>query len=126
MAKNLDSLFRRFWWEFKDNGKKKFTPKSLKAICLPKSMGGLGLKRMVSFNYALVTKYAWFLLNDSTSLWKDVISKRYLKSKTFLEVLPKSSDSCFWKSLLKQRDFLRSSIYFQINNEISTKVWTDP
>ncbi|KAG2717813.1 hypothetical protein I3760_03G192500 [Carya illinoinensis] len=126
MAKNLESLFPRFWWELEDNQNKKFTPMSSKSIYLSKFMGGLGLKQMSTFNSTLVTKYARFPLNGSTSLWKEVISKIYLGTKTFLEVQPKISDSCFWKSLLKQKDFLRSSVCYQINNGASTKVWSNP
>ncbi|KAF5448516.1 hypothetical protein F2P56_029042 [Juglans regia] len=126
ITKNLDSLFRRFWWGFEDRKKKKFTPKSWNSISIPKSLGGLGIRTMSSFNSALVLKNVWSLLNGPNSLWKEVISKKYLGSKTFFEAAPKVSDSRFWKSLLKQREFLRSSACYQINNGSSTKVWTGP
>lgn len=126
MAKKIGSLFRRFWWGYEDFQKKKFTPKSWHSICLPKSIGGLGLKQSYLFNTALVSKLAWSFLNGHINLWKEAISKKYLSNNSFFDVQPKPTDSLFWKNLLKQRDFIRQSIYYQINNGASTRVWIDP
>lgn len=68
----------------------------------------------------------WFFLNVSISFWKEVISKKYLGSKNFFEVSPKFTNSSFWKSALKQMEFLKSSICYQINNGTCVRIWVDP
>lgn len=89
-------------------------------------MGGLGLKQISLFNSPLMSKLAWSFLYDSSSLWKEVLTKKYLNNISFLQASPKANDSGFWKRILKQRDFIQNNICFQINNGVSTRVWSDP
>lgn len=44
----------------------------------------------------------------------------------FFEAISKPSNSLFWKCLLNQKEFMRTSIYFQIKNGVNTNVWDDP
>lgn len=48
----MDDLFRRFWWGYNEQDKRKFTPKFWKTICTPKSLGGFGLKKYVCFKFS--------------------------------------------------------------------------
>lgn len=39
------------------------------AICKPKDVGGLGIRRLYDMNRALIAKLGWLLLKNPNSLW---------------------------------------------------------
>lgn len=61
-----------------------------------------------------------------TSLWKKVLSNKYQTNSSLLEAQVKPNQSKVWKGLIKQREFLASSLCYQINNGATTFVWKDP
>ena len=44
------------------------------SVCLSKEVGGLGVRRIREFNYALLGKWCWSLLVDRESLWFSVLT----------------------------------------------------
>jgi len=46
-------------------------------VCKPVDVGGLGVKDVQKFNYALVAKWKWRLWFGEVSVWRDVIESRY-------------------------------------------------
>lgn len=103
ITNKMDASFRRFWWGNDDQNTKAFTPKCWKSICQSKSFRGLGLKNNTLFNKVLISKYAWHIINNTNSLYKNMLVNKYLRNTSFLEVNPKPIDSWFWNCLLKQR-----------------------
>ncbi|XP_076928260.1 uncharacterized protein LOC143592167 [Bidens hawaiensis] len=69
---------RRFLWSNGDccRGKAKV---AWEAVCLPKSEGGLGIRRLSEFNVALLSVHIWKLLSNKESLWDKV---RYWENRT--------------------------------------------
>lgn len=49
-----------------------------------------------------------------------------MKNTTFLYVIGRNTYPKLWKGLLKRRDFIKDSKYFQINNGTIIDVWTHP
>jgi hypothetical protein len=71
--------------------KKKARNLSLKAwdsLCLPKDLGGLGLRKMREVNLALISKLRWKLLNRSDSMWVTQLHYKYLNSSSLLSLPP--------------------------------------
>ncbi|MCH89299.1 putative ribonuclease H protein, partial [Trifolium medium] len=50
---------------------------SWETVCLPKEKGGLGIKRLDWFNQALLGKWKWRCLNETQTIWYDLLSSRY-------------------------------------------------
>ena len=46
-------------------------------VCRSKEVGGLGVRRIREFNLALLGRWCWRLLVDSSSLWFRVLAARY-------------------------------------------------
>lgn len=121
----MDNSCRNFWWGNNQNTRK-FTSKAWNSICIPKSLGGMGIKNFSIFNKALISKFAWSLLNNTDTHWKKFLASKSLKTSSFEEVNYKASDSWLWKGFLKSRDFVKKSMCIQINNGTTTRVWIDP
>ena len=45
-------------------------------ICLPKEKGGLGVRDLVKFNYALLGKWCWNLFHHPGELWAQVLDSK--------------------------------------------------
>jgi hypothetical protein len=55
-CKTLDLRFKDFWWGFPLDKFRNLCLKSWDSICLPRNQGGLGLRKMITTNLALITK----------------------------------------------------------------------
>lgn len=91
--------------------------KSWDSICIPKSLSGLGFRRMKDVNNALFSKLAWQVAANEDKLW--VKQLRYLKYCSRHEygfVEKKSSDSPFWKEIIACRPFILRGVCFVIGD----------
>lgn len=46
-------------------------------ICREKDVGGLGIRDLKTFNYALLEKWLWRLKTEGDSLWVRVLREKY-------------------------------------------------
>lgn len=42
----IDKILKKFWWDFPTRKARNFTTPAWNDICLPKNLGGLGLRKM--------------------------------------------------------------------------------
>lgn len=96
----MDSKMCRFWWGTKEEIKGCHL-KAWSSLYKPKDQGGLGFRKMVHTNKALLAKLGWQLLNGEKKLWTSTMLRKYCYKKNFLEVQKKASDSMIWKGILK-------------------------
>lgn len=54
-CQELDSLLRHFWWDFPQEKRRNFVPRTWASICWPKDRGGLGFRLFYDYNRALVS-----------------------------------------------------------------------
>lgn len=79
----LDALMWKFWGRENQNGNS-FIPKSWDTICISKFVGGLGFKRMIDTNRALISKMSWNLATSNQSLSIFLLSAKYLGPQSFM------------------------------------------
>lgn len=65
--------------------KKKFALDELGYLCKPKQLGGMGFRRMIEFNKALIAKQVWRILNNPDCLLTKVLKTRYFKNSDLLD-----------------------------------------
>jgi hypothetical protein len=84
----LDKAFKIFFWGFPSKKSRNLSLKSWDSLCIPKALGGLGIRKMREVNLALISKLGWKILSNSGSLWVTQLQGKYLHSKSFLSPHP--------------------------------------
>lgn len=125
----LDAAFRKFWWGSNSNGNS-FMPKCWDSICKPKSLGGIGFKKMFDLNKALVSKLSWKLASKTSfndSLWIKTLTSKYLGHENFLSNDSSYSNSYWiWKSITNSKDLIKKGTCFSVTSNSIIKIWKDP
>lgn len=71
-----------------------------KTVCTPNSQGGLGLRKLNTWNEALMTKNLRSIVAGKESLWVKWVNMFKLKGRSIWDVQKDSNDSCMWKFIL--------------------------
>lgn len=77
VLKGIEQTRRRFLWGQTSQATNKMHLLNWKAVCQPKSVGGLGLVPLKVKNKALLAKWWWRAYLERNSLWNKVFSQRY-------------------------------------------------
>lgn len=123
--KRIESLCSNFLWfgTVENHNKAKV---SWSTVCLPKSEGGLGLRKLTVWNTTLSLKLIWLLFSNSGSLW--VAWQRHhhkLCSVSFWALKMKTTDSWLWKTLLKIRHLAERFKKCRITSGYKAWFWYD-
>lgn len=94
-------------------------------VCLPKSEGGLGVRRLEKFNVALMATHIWNLVTHKESMWVRWIHAYKLKNRSFWDVPMASNISWGWRKLLQIRTLIRPHCWYKIGNGNKASVWFD-
>ncbi|KAL0292807.1 UNVERIFIED_CONTAM: hypothetical protein Sradi_6971400 [Sesamum radiatum] len=94
-------------------------------ICKPIAEGGLGIKRVLFMNQALMMKQLWRLLQrDTQSIWVAWVMQVRLRNTTIWSTNSASSSWC-WKKLIKLSAIMKPGLEFQVGNGHQFYVWLD-
>jgi len=78
-ATQLDCINREFFWK-RNNVNKGLPLVAWEKVCMPKDMGGLGLRRAHDVNLAFQSKLAWKILRDNSSMWASIMRAKYIRT----------------------------------------------
>lgn len=76
VVEKINGLQRRFLWSG-SSGKKALALTSWSSLEVPKALGGLSCGSILHRNLALLFKWAWRLVNETNSFWRNVVSEKY-------------------------------------------------
>ena len=76
VANCMEKLQRDFLWSVISGDSKWHLVKWAK-VCKPMQVGGLGIRRLRSFNFALLGKWLWRYVLETNALWRWVIVVKY-------------------------------------------------
>ncbi|RVW36396.1 putative ribonuclease H protein [Vitis vinifera] len=80
VARRLEKLQRNFLWGGANGGNKAHLIK-WEVVCTDKKKGGLGLRKLIWLNKALLGKWIWRFARAKEELWKKVLEAKYGKEE---------------------------------------------
>nr|XP_043625583.1 uncharacterized protein LOC122597008 [Erigeron canadensis] len=120
----IEQMMRNFLWS-QGSVKRGASKVAWEDVCLPKEEGGLGIRRLATFNTALLSAHIWSIISLKESLWVRWIHTYELRGKSFWEVPLKGCVTWGWRKLLQARNQVRPFFYTQIGDGLSTSAWYD-
>lgn len=76
IRKRIDKLCRGFIWG-EENDSRKIHLIGWESVCQAREQGGLGIRKSVHMNQALLSKLAWMMLCEEDKLWCRVLRNKY-------------------------------------------------
>ena len=90
-------------------------------VCMLKSNGRIGLRKMDVINKEFQRKHAWKILTNVDSICVRIMRTKYLKNQDFLLYSIRQTYSPIWNSIMNCRQLLRKGMIWKASegNEIS-------
>lgn len=120
----INQCMARFWWGQKADERRIHWCK-WEIACLPKNLGGLGLRDLESFNLAFLAKQGWKLLTQPHSLLTQCLKARYFPRCSFLQANLGFSPSFTWRSILARAAILKEETCWVIRDGRAVNPWVD-
>ncbi|XP_022002776.1 uncharacterized protein LOC110900170 [Helianthus annuus] len=125
VVSSLEALMRNFLWSHDSSFQRGRAKVSWKTVCVPKYEGGLGIRRIGDVSKALISAHIWSILSKRESLWVDWVHSYRLRGKSFWACNTPSSCCWSWRKIIQLRPKMRSFVWAEIGNGLSTSAWFD-
>ncbi|XP_022030699.1 uncharacterized protein LOC110931622 [Helianthus annuus] len=125
VVSSLEALMRNFLWSHDSSFQRGRAKVSWNTVCVPKYEGGLGIRRIGDVNKALISAHIWSILSKRESLWVDWVHSYRLRGKSFWACNTPSSCCWSWRKIIQLRPEMRSFVWAEIGNGLSTSAWFD-
>lgn len=93
-------------------------------VYLPRSEGGLSLRRVNEFNEARLLNLAWSTIT-ADSLWANWFGARYFRGPSIWHFLNPRGGSCIWKRLRSFSSLIQRDSRWVVGNGRSISLWFD-
>ena len=95
-------------------------------LTIPKSEGGLGIKKLEDWKKAGLAKHLWKIcLHNPTSNWATWARANLLRGRSIWDIKVPTNCSWTWRKLLKIRSLFRPHIRYMVGNGQLTWLWFD-
>ncbi|XP_020412737.1 uncharacterized protein LOC109947231 [Prunus persica] len=126
LCDDLDKSSKSFLWGSSENHHKTHLVK-WDTVCLPKRLGGLGIKKAALMNQAMLSKASWRIVAGDSGLWAAMLRKKYLKGSCCFDAY---ADNCTlasssWKGLIYGAAILNNGLKWRVGDGTRVKFWTD-
>ena len=126
VVRRLEKVQRDFLWEW-GNLERKVHLVNWEVICADKDKGGLGLRKLVFLNKALLGKWILRFAYDKDNLWKQVIMAKY--GQEGLGWRTKKTNRAFeigvWKEILKETEWCWDNMVLIAGKGTKIIFWID-
>ena len=122
VANKIERLQRDFLW-----GDSKTHLVGWDKVCAPLENGGLGVRKLISFNKALLGKWLWRFGIEETRLWRRVVALKFGEEwGGWTSKLGRGVHGCgLWRSIRMGWEEFSKNIRFEVGVGDRVKLWTD-
>ncbi|CAN1123634.1 Putative ribonuclease H protein At1g65750 [Linum perenne] len=125
LCDQIDRKIRNFIWGSTE-GARRIHNVNWQTVCMPKSLGGLGLRSARELNKAFLMKVAWGVFSRPDELWVKVLLTKYMKQSINGWCLKRrSGHSATWRGVLSVWEATLRGLQWSIRDGRRTKFWTD-
>ena len=126
MAMRLEHIQRNFLWGSSAECFK-YPLVAWEKVCLPRELGGLGIRNLVSFNQALLGKWLWRYGHETTHLWRRVIAMKYGEEKGdwSTRVCRRAHGCGLWRSISDGWESFSRHVSFVVGDGSRILFWRD-
>ncbi|KAJ9536646.1 hypothetical protein OSB04_un000195 [Centaurea solstitialis] len=117
-------MFRDFLWAHGSSSKGRCRVAWVD-VCKARENGGLGLRRMTTWNRALVSRNLWDILSKKNSLWTSWVRRYYLQSLDFWTCSKKPKWSWVFRKMMDLRESIKVFIRWRLGDGRSINAWED-
>ncbi|CAL8098266.1 unnamed protein product [Prunus armeniaca] len=115
LCEDLDKSSKSFLWGSSENYHKTHLVK-WDTVCLPKRLGGLGIKKASLMNQAMLSKASWRIVVGDSGLWAAMLRKKYLRGSFCFDAY---DDNCTlasssWKGLIYGAAILNKGMKWRV------------
>lgn len=118
----LASAIARYWWST-NPPKRGMHRARWEKLCYPKEEGGMGFRVIHEFNFALLAKQLWRLIQFPKSLLARVQKRRYHRTCSILQTTCSVAPSYVWSSLMEAHPLLLLGIRRVVHSGYQIQVW---
>lgn len=127
LLKKMEGMTRQFFWGFDDSQSHPLHLKSWSTLCLPKNVGGLGLRKMKDLNLSLLTKLAWTVQTKEEQIWVKLIRSKYLRGRRSWDAeQTRQTASWIWGGIRGCINTLKLGFCFQVGKSSLLRLTKDP
>ena len=119
-------MLNSIWWGSKSSGGRGINWCRWEQLCKPKTVGGLGFKKLYDFNLSLLSKQGWKFLTDHSVLVIQIYRAKYFQHTSFLHANLGSNPSYTWRSIHATKDLIRKHNRFRVGDGSQIMVTKDP
>ncbi|XP_073153896.1 uncharacterized protein [Henckelia pumila] len=124
VCEDIERECANFWWGM-ESGKRRMHWQTWDFLCKPKVRGGLGFRKLVEFNRALLAKQLWRIIQNPETLVSRILKGGYFKHVTVMKACLGSNPSYIWRSLLWSRQILEEGLIWRIGNGKSIDICSE-
>ena len=124
VAKRMEELQRDFLWNGIGDDRKLYLVKWSK-VCRPVKNGGLGIRCLRRFNYALLANWLWRYGVENDALWRRVIGAKYGNEwgGWCTKSVSRAHGVCLWKSIRKGWLNFSKFLRYDVGDGTRVKFW---
>lgn len=128
-AHKCDLLLSNFFWG-SGNGKNSPHMKAWDTICRPKGEGGLGIKKILEFNDALIGKQAWRVISNRDSLLSKIYLAKYSSKDHQYHFVCNSQSSSLVRPICRKINKILAQCSWRVGDgrktTIGSPIWIPP
>jgi hypothetical protein len=126
VAKRIEKLQRDFLWggvgdEFK------FHLVNCSKVCMTMEAGGLGVRNLIQFNWALLGKWLWRFANEGTAWWRKLVEAKYdvMRGGWCSKEVGGPYEVGVWRWFQRAWDCFKQDVRFEVGNRSRVLFWQD-